>query len=118
MTEQMAFNVALRVMLAIAVAVVGAAGSESEGCDFSEYAPSNGNICLLSAAREKVVPTYPEAAIRDGVYGDVKVMVLVTRSGRVRQGQEAAQMLARNGLAAALKHDLGGRPRAIALTWV
>ena len=34
------------------------------------------------------------------------------------QGREAAQILARDGLAAALKHDLGGRPRAIALTWV
>ena len=33
------------------------------------------------------------------------------------QGEEAAQILGRNGLAAELKYDLGGRPRAIALTW-
>ena len=33
------------------------------------------------------------------------------------QGQEALEILGREELKAELKHDLGGRPRAVALTW-
>jgi release factor glutamine methyltransferase len=33
------------------------------------------------------------------------------------QGEAAEDILARDGLDAELKHDLGGRPRAVALTW-